>query len=186
MDPVAITRALTREVQTLDFAPPVAHVYNPLVYARANAETFIERYLQKGVQTLLLGMNPGPYGMAQTGVPFGEVAAVRDWLGRIGVKTLYIEPGSPWENGYNESFNGKLRDELLNGEIFYTLKEAIILIERWRIHYNTVRPHSSLGYQPPAPQTILPRPAMLPYAALQAAQQGDPNRRNSNLTGGPP
>ena len=81
MDPVAITRALTREVQTLDFAPPVAHVYNPLVYARANAETFIERYLQKGVQTLLLGMNPGPYGMAQTGVPFGEVAAVRDWLG---------------------------------------------------------------------------------------------------------
>jgi len=112
--------------------------------------------------------------------------AVRDWLWRIGVKTLYIEPGSPWENGYNESFNGKLRDELLNGEIFYTLKEAIILIERWRIHYNTVRPHSSLGYQPPAPQTILPRPAMLPYAALQAAQQGDPNRRNSNLTGGPP
>ena len=85
-----------------------------------------------------------------------------------------------------ESFIGKLRDELLNGEIFYTLKEAIILIERWRIHYNTVRPHSSLGYQPPAPQTILPRPAMLPYAALQAAQQGDPNRRNSNLTGGPP
>ncbi|MCB1641657.1 MAG: IS3 family transposase, partial [Xanthomonadales bacterium] len=75
--------------------------------------------------------------------------AVRDWLWRIGVKTLYIEPGSPWENGYNESFNGKLRDELLNGEIFYTLKEAIILIERWRIHYNTVRPHSSLGYQPP-------------------------------------
>ena len=111
---------------------------------------------------------------------------MRDWLWRIGVKTLYIEPRSPWENGYNESFNGKLRDELLNGEIFYTLKEAIILIERWRIHYNTVRPHSSLGYQPPAPQTILPRPAMLPYAALQAAQQGDPNRRNSNLTGGPP
>ena len=112
--------------------------------------------------------------------------AVRDWLWRIGVKTLYIEPGSPWENGYNESFNGKLRDELLNGEIFYTLKEAIILIERWRIHYNTVRPHSSLGYQPPAPQTILPRPARLPYATLQAAQQGDHNRRNSNLTGGPP
>lgn len=80
------------------------------------------------------------------------------------MKTLYIEPGSPWENGYNESFNGKLRDELLNGEIFYTLREATILIERWRMHYNTVRPHSSLGYQPPAPQTILPRPAMLPYA----------------------
>jgi transposase InsO family protein len=88
---------------------------------------------------------------------------VRDWLGRIGVTTLYIEPGSPWENGYNESFNGKLRDELLNGEIFYTLAEARTLIERWRRHYNTVRPHSSLGYRPPAPETILPRPIPSPY-----------------------
>ena len=82
--------------------------------------------------------------------------AVREWLPRLGVKTLYIEPGSPWENGYNESFNGKLRDELLNGEIFYTLKEAKVLIERWRQHYNTIRPHSSLGYRPPAPAAILP------------------------------
>ena len=80
--------------------------------------------------------------------------AVREWLSRVGVKTLYIEPGSPWENGYNESFNGKLRDELLNGEIFYTLKEAQILIERWRQEYNTVRPHSALGYKPPAPEAI--------------------------------
>jgi transposase InsO family protein len=78
---------------------------------------------------------------------------VRRWFKRIGVKTLYIEPGSPWENGYNESFNGKLRDELLNGEIFYTLKEAKVLIERWRRYYNTLRPHSSLGYKPPAPET---------------------------------
>ena len=68
--------------------------------------------------------------------------AVRDWLGRIGVKTLYIEPGSPWENGCNESFNSKLRDEILNTEIFSTLKEAKVLIERWRHHYNTIRPHS--------------------------------------------
>ena len=82
--------------------------------------------------------------------------AVRAWLGRVGVKTLSIEPGSPWENGYNESFNSKLRDEILNMEIFYTLKEAKVLIERWRHHYNTVRPHSSLGYRPPAPETILP------------------------------
>ena len=82
--------------------------------------------------------------------------AVREWLPRLGVKTLYIEPGSPWENGYNESFNGKLRDELLNGEIFYTLQEAKVLIERWRQHYNTIRPHSSLGYRPPAPAAILP------------------------------
>ena len=78
--------------------------------------------------------------------------AVRDWLKRVGVKTLFIEPGSPWENGYVESFNGKLRDELLNGEIFYTLKEAKVLIEQWRQHYNRVRPHSALGYRPPAPE----------------------------------
>lgn len=79
---------------------------------------------------------------------------VKDWLGKIGVRTLYIEKASPWENGYNESFNGKLRDELLNGEIFYTLAETKILIEAWRRHYNTKRPHSSLGYRPLAPETI--------------------------------
>jgi putative transposase len=81
---------------------------------------------------------------------------VRQWLASVGAKTLYIEPGSPWENGYCESFNGKLRDELLNGEIFYSLKEAWILIEQWRQHFNTVRPHSSLGYRPPAPHTFMP------------------------------
>jgi putative transposase len=79
---------------------------------------------------------------------------VRDWLSRIGVKTLYIEPGSPGENGYNESFNGKRRDELLNREIFYTRKEAYILLERWRQEYNTGRPHSALGYRSPAPAAI--------------------------------
>ena len=92
---------------------------------------------------------------------------VREWLGPVGVKTLYIEPGSPWENGYNESFNGKLRDELLNGEIFYTLKEAQILIERWRQEYNTVRPHSALGYRPPAPEAIRPIPRDPGYAQLR-------------------
>jgi transposase InsO family protein len=80
---------------------------------------------------------------------------VRGWLQRLGVKTLYIEPGSPWENGYIESFNGKLRDELLNGEIFDTVIEARIIIERWRKQYNTRRPHSSLGYRPPAPEAKL-------------------------------
>jgi len=79
----------------------------------------------------------------------------REWIESVGVKTAYIEPGSPWENGYNESFNGKLRDEMLNTEIFYTLKEVQILIEQWRRHYNEVRPHSSLGYRPPAPQAIV-------------------------------
>jgi putative transposase len=80
--------------------------------------------------------------------------AVREWLLRLGVGTLFIAPGSPWENGYVESFIGKLRDELLNREIFYTLKEAAILIEQWQRHYNGVRPHSALGYRPPAPETI--------------------------------
>jgi len=86
--------------------------------------------------------------------------AVRSWLSRIGVKTLFIEPASPWENGYNESFNGKLRDEVLNREIFYTLREARVIIERWRKEYNTFRPHSSLGYRPPAPEAVLPPPDM--------------------------
>ncbi len=99
--------------------------------------------------------------------------AVRDWIGAVGATTAYIEPGSPWENGYCESFNAKLRDELLNGEIFYTLKEAQTVIESWRRHYNTVRPHSSLGYKPPAPEVVLwpaaqPRPA--PPAAARAHQ----------------
>ena len=85
--------------------------------------------------------------------------AVREWLARVGVRTLYIEPGSPWENGYVESFNGRLRDELLDGEVFDTVLEAKVLIERWRVRYNTVRPHSSLGYRPPAPEATWPIPA---------------------------
>ena len=84
--------------------------------------------------------------------------AVRRWLGVVGVRTLYIEPGSPWENGYVESFNGKVRDELLNAELFDTLLEAKVLTERWRQTYNTVRPHSSLGYRPPAPEARLVGP----------------------------
>lgn len=91
---------------------------------------------------------------------------VKDWLKALGVKAAYIEPGSPWENGYNESFNGKLRDELLNGEIFYTLKEAQVLIEQWRLHYNHVRPHSSLGYKPPAPKVHIPKQESLPTSLL--------------------
>ena len=89
--------------------------------------------------------------------------AVRKWISAVGAKTAYIEPGSPRENGYIESFNARFRDELLNGEIFYSLKEAQIVIEQWRHHYNTKRPHSALGYRPPAPETIVPlqeRPVM--------------------------
>ncbi len=90
---------------------------------------------------------------------------LRQWLSGLGTKSLYIEPGSPWENGYCESFNGKLRDERLNGEIFYSLREAQVVIENWRIHYNTKRPHSALGYRPPVPVTI----------ALPPALDGQPN-----------
>jgi transposase InsO family protein len=111
--------------------------------------------------------------------------AFRQWLGRIDVKTLFITPGSPWENGYNESFNGKLRDELLNREIFYTLAEAKVLVEQWRSHYTTVRPHSSLGYRPPAPETILPRPVTSIYATLRSSQQGDQNGPKPLIEGGP-
>ena len=82
--------------------------------------------------------------------------AVRRWLARLGVKTLFIEPGSPWENGYIESFNGKMRDELLNREVFYTLAEAKVLIEQWRREYNQIRPHSAKHYRPPAPEAKMP------------------------------
>jgi putative transposase len=94
--------------------------------------------------------------------------AVRTWLAKVGVRTLFIEPGSPWENGYVESFNGKLRDELLDRELFDTLKEARVLIERWRHHYNTIRPHSALNYKPPAPEAIAAGPTSAPLrSALQ-------------------
>ena len=103
---------------------------------------------------------------------------VRGWLQRLGVKTLYIEPGSPWENGYIESFNGKLRDELLNGEIFDTVIEARIIIERWREQYNTKRPHSSLGYRPPAPEAkLLNELSCQPVQSFQLAL----NQENTNI-----
>jgi putative transposase len=107
-----------------------------------------ELFVQRGVPEHIRSDN-GPEFTAK---------AVRHWLVQVGVRTLYIEPGSPWENGYIESFNGKLRDELLNGELFYTLWEAQVVIERWRQAYNQVRPHSALGYRPPAPETIEPQP----------------------------
>jgi transposase InsO family protein len=93
--------------------------------------------------------------------------AVQDWIAAVGARTAYIAPGSPWENGYCESFNAKLRDELLDGEIFYSLGEARVVIEGWRRHYNAVRPHSSLGYRPPAPEAVAPsaRPPAQPRPA---------------------
>ena len=120
------------------------------VARKLKSEDVLERlsdlFVRRGVPKYIRSDN-GPEFTANT---------VREWLGRVKVQTLFIEPGSPWENGYIESFNGKLRDELLNGELFDTLLEAKVLVERWRRHYNTVRPHSSLGYQPPAPEAIQP------------------------------
>ena len=109
-------------------------------------ERLSDLFIRRGVPKYIRSDN-GPEFTANT---------VREWLNHVEVKTLFIEPGSPWENGYIESFNGKLRDELLDREIFDTLLEAKVLIERWRVEYNTVRPHSSLGYRAPAPETMLP------------------------------
>ncbi|MDR5726292.1 MAG: IS3 family transposase [Terriglobia bacterium] len=108
-------------------------------------EALCDLFVERGVPAHIRSDN-GPEFVA---------LALREWIAAVGALTAYIEPGSPWENGYCESFNGKLRDELLNGEIFYTLKEAKIMIEAWRRHYNTIRPHSSLGYRPPAPEAIV-------------------------------
>jgi len=110
-------------------------------------EELSELFLERGMPAYIRSDN-GPEFVAK---------AVRGWLERLGVKTLFITPGSPWENGYIESFNGTLRNEVLNAEIFDTVIEARIIIEKWRNHYNQVRPHSSLGYKPPAPMAILPR-----------------------------
>lgn len=95
--------------------------------------------------------------------------AVQDWITAVGAKTAYITPGSPWENGYVESFNARFRDELLDGEIFYSLKEAQIIIESWRRHYNTIRPHGSIGYRPPAPEVFVPAFAAWPPAQSRPA-----------------
>lgn len=121
------------------------------VERRLNSEDVLARleelFVLRGVPDYIRSDN-GPEFTAQV---------VREWLTHVGVKTLFIEPGSPWENGYNESFNGKLRDELLNGEIFDTMIEAKVLTESWRKEYNTFRPHSSLGYRPPAPEATEPK-----------------------------
>ncbi len=115
----------------------------------ALAELFIKRGVPEHIRS-----DNGPEFIATN---------LRMWFNKLELKPLFIQPGSPWENGYVESFNGKLRDELLNGEIFYSLKEAQVMIETWRRHYNTKRPHSSLGYRPPAPETFTPENKELEY-----------------------
>ena len=108
-------------------------------------DALTDLFILRGVPAYIRSEN-GPEFVAQ---------AVRDWIKSVGARTAYIEPGSPWENGYCESFNARFRDELLNGEVFYSLREAQIIIESRRKHYNTKRPHSALGYRPPAPETIV-------------------------------
>ncbi len=136
-------------------------------YSRECLAIRVERKLNStdviDVLTDLFILRGAPRFIRSDNGPEFVAQAVRDWIAAVGAKTAYIEPGSPWENGYCESFNGRFRDELLNGEVFYSLREAQILIEQWRRHYNTKRPHSALGYRPPAPETIIPmdyRPTM--------------------------
>ena len=108
-------------------------------------DTLADLFIQRGSPMFIRSDN-GPEFVSEI---------LRQWLRELGVKTAYIEPGSPWENGYIESFNGRFRDELLNGEIFDTIVEARVITEQWRRYYNTIRPHSSLKYRPPAPETII-------------------------------
>ncbi len=132
------------------------------VARRLNSENILSRLVQ-----LFLDRGVPKHIRSDNGPEF-TARAVRDWLARVGVKALYIEPGSPWENGYIESFNGKLRDELLNGEIFYTIREARAVIKAWKKEYNEFRPHSSIGYRPPAPAAIAPEyePVLEPSCGL--------------------
>jgi putative transposase len=134
-----------------EFTKEALAVY-PARRIRANdvIDIFADVMIERGVPEYIRSDN-GPEMVAKK---------LRSWLARVGAKTLYITPGSPWENGYCESFNAKLRNELLNGEIFYTLREAQVLIEQWRQHYNRIRPHSALGYRPPAPETTALRLTM--------------------------
>jgi transposase InsO family protein len=129
-------------------------------YSRECLAIVVERRIQSDdvlfcLTELFLKHGAPDYIRSDNGPEF-TAQAVRQWLDRLEVQTLFIEPGSPWENGYNESFNGKLRDEVLNREVFYTLREAQVIIEGWRQEYNTFRPHSSLGYNPPAPEAVVP------------------------------
>ena len=122
---------------------------------------------EKAARTAVAAVSANPFRRCYG--PEFIAKAVREWIVAVGAKTAFIEPGSPWENGYCESFNSKLRDELLDGEIFYSLAEAKIIIEAWRRYYNTKRPHSSLGYKPPAPEAII-WPAPASGAAPSSAQ----------------
>jgi transposase InsO family protein len=154
-------------VWSYDFVTTWTHGGRPLrllciidEYTREALAIRVERSIgaQVVIETLadVMLMRGVPEHIRSDNGPEFTAKALRAWLATVGANTLYIEPGSPWENGYCESFNGRLRDELLNAELFYSIREARVVIERWRKDYNTVRPHSSLGYRPPAPAAINP------------------------------
>jgi putative transposase len=170
-------------VWSYDFVADRTHDGRPLKmltvldeYSRECLAIVVARRLKSDdvleVLTELFAEHGPPAHIRSDNGPEFTAEVVRDWLKQVGVKTLFIEPGSPWENGYNESFNGTLREELLKREIFYTLTEAKVLIEQWRREYNTIRPHSSLGYRPPAPEAIRPDPAFLNLPTLRGPHPG--------------
>ena len=145
-------------------------------YTRECLAIVVERKLRSDdvlhCLTELFARHGAPEHLRSDNGPEFTARVVRQWLERVGVRTLYIEPGSPWENGYNESFNGKLKDELIDREIFYSLREAQVLVEQWRREYNTVRPHSALGYRPPAPEAIRPSSWFLKRPSLLGPPDG--------------
>ena len=153
---LTIIDEFTRECLAIDAA---RHLFPDDVLHRL-AELFVDR-------------GPPDFIRSDNGPEFAATA-VRAWLAQVGVKTLFLEPGSRWENGYNGSVNGKLRDELLAREIFYTLPEAQVLIECWRVAYNAVRPHSALSYRPPAPAAVVPAPAQPGSSTLRRTGQEPP------------
>ena len=129
--------------------------YSPLLNRHVLRSSLANK--SKAPATSLTGVLTGALHRSDNGPEF-VAEELRKWLAKVGTETLYIEPGSPWENGYCESFNGKLRDECLNGEVLYSLREAQVVIEKWRVVYNTLRPHSVLGYRSPAPAAFASLP----------------------------
>ena len=139
-------------------------------------DVLTELFIRKGIPDHIRSDNGSEF----------TATSIRTWLTKLGIKTLYIEPGSPWENGYNESFNGRLRDECLNAETFHTLKEAQVILEQWRHHYNHIRPHTSLSYRPPAPLARMQDGAFAYTAAPSCMPISKPicNLNNAPTNGG--
>jgi transposase InsO family protein len=158
----------TRECLSIRVARKLGSADVPDARASSGIDVLADLFITRGAPAFIRSDN-GPEFVA---------TSVRGWIGAIGTKTAFIEPGSPWENGYVESFNGKLRDELLNAEVFNTLAEARVLTEQWRVHYNTVRPHSSLNYRPPAPDVVF---GVGPTATTRPDSEGSPPQEHRTI-----